>query len=72
MRELLIFTEGVGFMAIRLRMKIWLTRLAQEGYLVIVPNYRLTPDGVYPAGKQDILFALEWLRQSEYSFDRTK
>ncbi|WP_416338758.1 alpha/beta hydrolase fold domain-containing protein [Pedobacter sp. MC2016-05] len=48
------------------------TRLAQEGYLVIVPNYRLTPDGVYPAGKQDILFALEWLRQSEYSFDRTK
>jgi len=48
------------------------TRLAQEGYLVIVPNYRLTPSGVYPAGKEDILFALEWLRQSDYNFDRTK
>ncbi|QXU43036.1 alpha/beta hydrolase [Pedobacter sp. D749] len=48
------------------------TRLAQEGYLVIVPNYRLTPAGVYPAGKEDILFALEWLRQSDYNFDRTK
>lgn len=48
------------------------TRLAEEGYLVIVPNYRLTPSGVYPAGKEDILTALEWLRNSTFKFDRNK
>jgi acetyl esterase len=48
------------------------TRLAQEGYLVIVPNYRLTPAGIYPAGREDILDSLDWLKNSEYQFDRKK
>lgn len=48
------------------------TRLAMEGYLVIVPNYRLTPSGTYPAGREDILASLGWLRNSEYKFDRNK
>lgn len=48
------------------------TRLALEGYLVIVPNYRLTPSGIYPAGREDILFSLEWLRNSNFTFDRNK
>jgi len=48
------------------------TRLAQEGYLVIVPNYRLTPSGTFPAGREDILFSLDWLIASPYVFDRTK
>lgn len=48
------------------------TRLAQEGYLVIVPNYRLTPSGTYPAGREDILASLDWLIKSEYVFDRGK
>ena len=48
------------------------TRLAQEGYLVIVPNYRLTPSGTFPAGRDDILSALDWLKQSAYVFDRNK
>ena len=48
------------------------TRLAQEGYLVIVPNYRLTPAGTYPAGREDILDSLDWLKNSEYQFDRKK
>jgi acetyl esterase len=48
------------------------TRLAQEGYFVIVPNYRLTPTGTYPAGREDILASLEWLKNSDYVFDRQK
>jgi len=48
------------------------TRLAQEGYLVIVPNYRLTPSGIYPAGREDILASLDWLKASDYQFDRDK
>ena len=48
------------------------TRLAQEGYFVIVPNYRLTPSGTFPAGREDILAALDWLKNSNYVFDRNK
>ena len=48
------------------------TRLAQEGYFVIVPNYRLTPSGTFPAGREDILASLEWLKKSDYVFDRNK
>jgi acetyl esterase len=48
------------------------TRLAQEGYLVIVPNYRLTPAGIYPAGREDILDSLDWLKNSKYQFDRKR
>jgi acetyl esterase/lipase len=48
------------------------TRLAKEGYLVIVPNYRLTPSGTFPAGREDILASLDWLEQSGYEFDRSK
>lgn len=48
------------------------TRLAKEGYLVIVPNYRLTPAGIFPAGREDILAALDWLKASVHEFDRKK
>jgi len=48
------------------------TRLASEGYLVIVPNYRLTPSGTFPAGREDILASLDWLIKSAYDFDRDK
>lgn len=48
------------------------TRLALEGYFVIVPNYRLTPTGTFPAGREDILTALDWLKSSKYTFDRNK
>ena len=47
-------------------------RLAQEGYLIIIANCRLTPAVVYPAGKEDILLTLEWLCPSECSFGREK
>lgn len=33
---------------------------AREGYLVIVPNYRLGPDHHWPAGAEDVISALAW------------
>jgi len=37
MRELLIFTQGVGFMAIRLRMKIWLPDWLRKAIWLLFP-----------------------------------
>lgn len=36
------------------------TRLAQSGFRVVVPNYRLTPAHRYPAGRDDVLDAVAW------------
>jgi acetyl esterase len=35
---------------------------AREGYLVIVPNYRLGPAHQWPAGAEDVMSALAWAR----------
>src|SRR5271169_4478272 len=42
------------------------TRLAQEGFVVFVPNYRLTPSATFPAARDDILAAVGWARSSRY------
>ena len=34
--------------------------LASRGYLTIVPNYRLVPDGIYPAMAEDAAAAIAW------------
>ena len=46
------------------------TLLAQAGYIVFVPNYRLAPEFVFPAGKNDVLTAAQWAEDSAYAFDR--
>lgn len=48
----------------------WATSLAQAGYLVFVPNYRITPDYFYPAPLEDMDNLMEWLDASEYPVDR--
>ncbi|MET1056027.1 MAG: alpha/beta hydrolase [Pedobacter sp.] len=63
---------GGWFQGDKLKDEDLATMLCNEGYLVIVPDYRLTPKGVFPAGREDIFASLEWLRLSEYQFDRTK
>ena len=40
------------------------TRLAQRGFRVVVPNYRLTPDFRFPAGADDVLDAGVWARST--------
>ncbi|SDZ26763.1 alpha/beta hydrolase [Herbiconiux ginsengi] len=46
--------------------------LVDAGYLVFVPNYRLAPDHVFPAGRDDVLSAAHWAKDSEYAFDRDR
>jgi acetyl esterase/lipase len=46
--------------------------LVDAGYLVFVPNYRLAPDHVFPAGREDVLSAAQWAKASEYAFDRDR
>jgi acetyl esterase/lipase len=35
-------------------------KFAREGFLTIVPNYRLAPAHPWPAGAEDVVAALEW------------
>ncbi|PIO82537.1 esterase [Loigolactobacillus backii] len=44
-------------------------QLAQLGYLVVVPNYRLTPLAYFPEPIEDVAAVVEWLRQSREIFD---
>ena len=37
-------------------------RLAQKGYVVFIPEYRLSPEAQYPAGLNDINDALVWAK----------
>jgi acetyl esterase/lipase len=45
-------------------------RLAAEGYLVFVPNYRLAPKYPFPAARTDVIDAMNWALGSQYPFDR--
>lgn len=47
-------------------------RLAEAGFLVAVPNYRLAPAELFPAAQLDLDAFLAWLAQSDYHFDRAK
>ncbi|MBD1389015.1 alpha/beta hydrolase [Neiella sp. HB171785] len=42
--------------------------LAQRGYTVVVPEYRLTPEARYPAAIEDLFDALIWLQQQSQRF----
>lgn len=37
--------------------------LAQRGYLVVLPQYRLSAEALYPAGLEDLLQAINWSAQ---------
>lgn len=50
----------------------WATRLANEGFLVVVPNYRITPAGYYPDPLTDMDHVYDWLQHSDYDFDKSK
>ncbi|GAB6093136.1 alpha/beta hydrolase [Furfurilactobacillus curtus] len=50
----------------------WATDFAKHGYIVFVPNYRLAPKVLYPAPVEDILNVFNWIKQSDYQFDRSK
>ncbi|GKT04162.1 alpha/beta hydrolase [Furfurilactobacillus sp. WILCCON 0119] len=45
----------------------WATRLANDGFVVIVPNYRITPAGHYPDPLTDMDHVMTWLKTSPYN-----
>jgi pectinesterase len=49
-------------------------QLAQRGYAVVMPEFRLSPEAPYPAGLIDVNDAIVWAKQhaEEFGFDKTK
>lgn len=47
-------------------------QLAAAGYLVAIPNYRLSPVHRFPDAPNDLANACAWLKQSTYDFDRDR
>lgn len=45
----------------------WATRLAALGYMVLVPNYRLTPAAYYPEPLSDMASLFDWIARSDYN-----
>jgi len=48
------------------------TKFAEQGFLVVVPNYRLAPAAFYPAARDDVWEAYQWLKSSPFNFDHSK
>ncbi|KRM30508.1 hypothetical protein FC83_GL001642 [Agrilactobacillus composti DSM 18527 = JCM 14202] len=47
----------------------WAEALVGQGYFVVVPNYRFTPQAYYPAPLADMDTLYQWLKASDYDFD---
>jgi acetyl esterase len=64
-RPVLIFMPGGGFIrgdkADRENIG---QRFAREGIAVIVANYRLAPEHVWPAGAEDVIRVYQWVREN--------
>lgn len=45
----------------------WARLFAEKGYLVIVPNYRMAPDFRFPAARDDVIKAYDWLRGGPFA-----
>lgn len=48
--------------------RIYASRLASRGYIVIVINYRLCPDVLYPDQVRDVMAAYRWVAQNGASY----
>lgn len=72
-RAAIILVHGGGwFRGDKSKEKTLASLLVDAGYLVFVPNYRLAPDHVFPAGRTDVLAAADWARASDHAFDRSR
>jgi len=70
-RAAIILVHGGGwFRGDKVKENTLASLLVEAGYLVFVPNYRLAPDHIFPAGRADVLAAAEWARASQHAFDR--
>lgn len=70
-----ILIHGGGWMLERKEWwKYYAQNLAERGFLVFVPNYRLAPEGTIPQMIEDATNALLWIVEhaGEYSVDRNR
>lgn len=67
-RAVVVFIHGGGFVAgdkngdgvFYRNIGLW---LARQGFVAVIPNYRLATTHGWPAGAQDVQAALQWVRQ---------
>lgn len=72
-RAAIILVHGGGwFRGDKAKERALATILVDAGYIVFVPNYRETPDFVFPTSRDDVLAAAQWAIDSEHEFDRTR
>ena len=58
-----IFLAGGGFRRPLVKMRIpWLTRLAEKGFLVVMPEYRGFEDSPFPGCAEDVVSAVRFVR----------
>lgn len=68
-RPVVVFVHGGGWRTGSPAEYHFLGRtLARAGYVVVLPGYRLTPDGIYPHMLEDSAKAVAWTRDSVASF----
>lgn len=64
---LIIDLHGGGwFRGDKAKDRDWATRLAAQGFVVVVPNYRLVPTAYYPAPLVDLAALMQWLRRGRW------
>jgi len=68
-RPVLVFVHGGGFVRGDKSERAWIGHhFACEGFVCVVQNYRLAPQGVWPAGAEDVAAALGWTQRSIAQF----
>ena len=66
--KILIFWHGGGwFKGSKADIKNLGVKLANAGFMTLIPDYRLAPEFTYPAAHQDSKKFVEWLLESEYT-----
>jgi acetyl esterase len=72
-RAAIILVHGGGwFRGDKSKERALATILVEAGYIVFAPNYRETPEVVFPTSRDDVLAAAQWAIDSTYEFDRTR
>ncbi|MEF2978061.1 alpha/beta hydrolase [Subtercola sp. YIM 133946] len=65
-----VITHGPGLTAGSSRQYRYLTQfIASHGYVTVTPDFRLAPEHPFPAGFDDMRFALEWARDNAHDWN---
>lgn len=66
--KILIFWHGGGWFRGDKTDAKWLgIKLANAGFMTLIPNYRLAPEHKFPSAHEDSKYFIEWLLNSQYT-----